>query len=223
MSKIEYTSLEDYHEYPPAEMLSRAQEFYQDIKRRRTVRDFSSRPIPRALIENCLKAAGTAPSGANRQPWHFVVITDTEIKKQIRQAAEEVEREFYQEGAPDYWLEDLEHLGTGPSKPHLEEAPCLIVVFAQSYGVDKQGDRLHHYYISESVGIAMGILITAVHNAGLVSLTHTPKPMNFLRRTLKRPKQETPVLILAVGYPKDTAQVPKLTRKALTEIATFFE
>lgn len=222
MSDVEYTPLTTYREYPPEEMLERSREFAENLKRRRTVRDFSTREVPREIIENCIRAAGTAPSGANRQPWHFVAVSDPKIKKQIRQAAEEVEKHFYEEGgAPDYWIEDLAHLGTDLNKPHLEEAPYLIVIFSQRHGAKPDGSKLHHYYVSESVGIAIGMLITAVHNAGLVSLTHTPKPMTFLRELLDRPKHETPVLILAVGYPKSDARVPKIDKKTLEEISSF--
>ena len=222
MREIKLQKLDSYIEYPPDEMIRRSREFYETMKRRRTVRDFSARPVPREVIENCIRAAGTAPSGANRQPWFFVAVSDSEKKRRIREAAEEVEKHFYEEGgAPDYWLKDLAHLGTDRNKPHLEEAPYLIVVFSQRYGVKPDGSQLHHYYISESVGIAMGMLITAVHNAGLVSLTHTPKPMAFLRELLGRPKHETPVLILAVGYPKENAQVPVITKKTLEEISVF--
>lgn len=222
MNDAEYTPLASYKEYPTEEMLERSRQFAENMARRRTVRDFSSREVPREVIEQCIRAAGTAPSGANRQPWHFVAISDPAIKKKIRHAAEEVEKRFYEEGgAPDYWLEDLAHLGTDLNKPHLEEAPYLIVVFSQRHGTKPDGSKLHHYYVSESVGIALGILITAVHNAGLVSLTHTPKPMAFLRDLLERPKHETPVLILAVGYPKTDAKVPVINKKSLENISSF--
>ncbi|HSH00705.1 MAG TPA: nitroreductase family protein [candidate division Zixibacteria bacterium] len=222
MTEVRYENLVSYREYPVDEMRSRALSFYEEMRRRRTVRDFADRPVPREIIADCIRAAGTAPSGANRQPWFFVAVSDPGVKRQIRLAAEEVERRFYEEGgAPEYWLEDLAHLGTDADKPHLEHAPYLIVVFSQSHGVKPDGSKLHHYYVSESVGIAMGMLITAVHNAGLVSLTHTPKPMAFLRDLLGRPKGETPVLILAVGYPSPGAQVPVITKKELSEIAGF--
>ncbi|MBN4076361.1 nitroreductase family protein [Gemmatimonas aurantiaca] len=222
MDNAEYTPLSSYREYPPEEMLERARNFAEEMKRRRTVRDFSAREVPQEIIEHCIRAAGTAPSGANRQPWHFVAVSDPETKKKIRHAAEEVERRFYEEGgAPDYWLEDLAHLGTDLNKPHLEEAPYLIIAFSQRHGTKSDGSKLHHYYVSESVGIALGMLITAVHTAGLVSLTHTPKPMAFLRDLLGRPKHETPVLILAVGYPKKDATVPAIDKKSLAEISSF--
>ncbi|MFQ5606830.1 MAG: nitroreductase family protein [Candidatus Zixiibacteriota bacterium] len=221
MNRKDLQPLRDHVEYAPEETLIRAQEFYAEMKRRRTVRDFSDKPVPCELIETLLLTAGTAPSGANMQPWHFVAVSDAELKKKIRDAAEEVERDFYQRRAPDYWLRDLERLATDEHKPHLEEAPYLIVVFSQLHRVEPDETRTHHYYIAESVGISMGMLITAVHHAGLVCLTHTPQPMGFLRKLLKRPKHETPVLILAVGYPKPDARVPKISKKPLDKISTF--
>ena len=221
MTKARLVPLDGYIEYTPEQMLSRAKKFYEDMKRRRTVREFSDKPVPRELIEQVILTAGTAPSGANMQPWHFVVVSNTQVKKEIRQAAEEVEKEFYEQRAPDYWLRDLEHLATDSDKPHLEQAPYLIVVFSQRHKLDTDGAITHHYYLAESVGISMGMLITAIHQAGLVSLTHTPHPMSFLRKLLNRPKHETPVLILAVGYPKDGARVPDISKKNLNEIATF--
>lgn len=221
MTKAKFVPLEGYVEYPPEEMLSRAEVFYESMKRRRTVRDFSDKPVSRKLIERLVLTAGTAPSGANMQPWHFVIVGDPKIKKEIRQAAEEVEKDFYEKRAPDYWLQDLEHLATDANKPHLEQAPYLIVVFSQLHSVNEDGSIKRHYYLSESVGISMGMLITAVHHAGLASLTHTPQPMSFLRKLLKRPKHETPVLILAVGYPEKGTQVPDISKKSLDEIATF--
>jgi nitroreductase len=202
-------------------MKRRAADFYADFRRRRSVRHFSDRPVPREIIENCVRAAGTAPNGANLQPWHFVVVSDPAIKKQIREAAEEEERAFYRERAPQEWLEALVPLGTDEHKPFLETAPYLIVIFAQSYGLTPDGGQVKHYYVTESVGIATGVLITALHHAGLVSLTHTPSPMGFLNNILKRPSNERPLLTLVVGYPAQDAQVPVITKKALDEIATF--
>lgn len=210
-----------HEEYPASEMQRRASDFYADVSRRRTVREFSDRPVPRAIIEDCLRAAGTAPSGANMQPWRFVVVADPAIKHTIRVEAEKEEHEFYHHRAPPEWLAALEPLGTDENKPFLEAAPYLIVIFAQSYGVLPDGTRVKHYYAQESVGIATGILITAVHNAGLASLTHTPSPMAFLNQILGRPANERPFLILVVGYPADDAKVPMITRKPLSEIATF--
>lgn len=202
-------------------MLRRAAEFRQQMQRRRTVRYFSDRPVPRELIEDCLLAAGTAPSGANLQPWHFVVVNDAAIKHRIRVEAEAEEHEFYTRKAPQEWLDALAPLGTDEHKPFLETAPYLIVVFAQSYGVLPDGRRVKNYYVQESVGIATGMLITAVHNAGLVSLTHTPSPMGFLTEILGRPANEKPFLILVVGYPAEDAVVPDIGKKSLEEIATF--
>jgi nitroreductase len=191
------------------------------MRRRRTVRDFSDRPVPREIIKDCLRAAGTAPSGANLQPWHFVVVGDPAIKKQIREAAEEEERAFYRERAPQEWLDALAPLGTDEHKPFLETAPYLIVIFAENYGFTPDGHKIKHYYASESVGIATGMLIAAVHNAGLASLTHTPSPMAFLSKILDRPPNERAFLVLVVGYPTPDAEVPVITKKALDEIATF--
>jgi nitroreductase len=204
-------------------MQQRAAGFYADLRRRRTVRDFSDRPVPREIIENCLLAAGTAPSGANMQPWHFVVVSDPEVKRQIRAAAEAGEREFYSGRAPEEWLEALAPLGTDEHKPFLETAPYLIVIFAQNYGLAPDGQKIKHYYVSESVGIATGILITAIHQAGLVSLTHTPSPMGFLSQILNRPPNERAYLILVVGYPAGNAQVPVISKKTLNKFVSFVE
>ncbi|MCA9973907.1 MAG: nitroreductase family protein [Anaerolineales bacterium] len=201
----------------------RAAAFYADVRRRRTVRHFSDRPVPRRVIEQCLLAAGTAPSGANMQPWHFVVVGDPAVKQRIRAAAEAEEREFYERRATPAWLAALAPLGTDAEKPFLETAPYLIVIFAQSYSLDAAGERRKHYYVQESVGIATGVLITAVHQAGLVSLTHTPSPMGFLNEILERPAWERPFLILVVGYPAADAQVPVIGKKGLGEMATFVE
>jgi nitroreductase len=213
--------LTTYREYSEDEMQVRAREFYEEMKRRRTVRDFSSRPVPREIIEQCLLTAGTAPNGANMQPWRFVAVSDPEIKRQIRVRAEEVERDFYHRRAPKYWLEALAPLGTDEHKPYLEEAPYLIVIFSLRHTVLPDGTIKKHYYIAESVGIATGMLIAALHRAGLACLTHTPSPMTFLRDVLGRPKEETPYLILVTGYPKEGAQVPEITKKGLGEIAVF--
>lgn len=221
MASPRFIPLPGYREYPIEEMQQRAADFYTDIQRRRTVRDFSDRPVARDIIEKCLLAAGTAPNGANLQPWHFVVVSDPEIKQKIRQAAEEEEREFYQNRAPQEWLEALAPLGTDENKPFLETAPYLIAIFAQSYGLLPDGRRVKHYYVSESVGIATGFLITALHHAGLATLTHTPSPMGFLNEILARPSNERPFLLLVVGYPAVDAAVPAITKKPLEEIATF--
>lgn len=213
--------LDSYHEYPPAEMQQRADDFYAELRRRRTVRDFSDRPVPRAVIETCLRVAGTAPNGANLQPWHFVVVSDPALKRRIRAAAEAEEREFYAGRAPQDWLDALAPLGTDANKPFLETAPYLIAIFAQSYGIGPDGKKIKHYYVTESVGIAAGFLIAALHHAGLATLTHTPSPMGFLNELLGRPENERPFLLLVVGYPADGAIVPAITKKPLDEIATF--
>jgi len=217
-----FVPLADYREYPPAEMAARARAFADDLGRRRTVRDFADRPVPRAIIEDCLRAAGTAPSGANQQPWHFVVVGDPGVKRRIREAAEAEEREFYAHRAPPEWLEALAPLGTDASKPFLEVAPWLIAVFIRRFERLPDGSKRKHYYTDESVGLATGLLIAALHHAGLVSLTHTPSPMKFLNEILGRPKDlERPFLLLVTGYPAPDARVPDIARKALSEIASF--
>jgi nitroreductase len=221
MTEAAFVPLANHREYSVEEMKDRAAAFYEDIRRRRTVREFSDRPVPQEVIEHCILAAGTAPNGANLQPWHFVAISDPEVKRKIRQAAEEEEHEFYSGRAPQEWLDALAHLGTDENKPFLETAPYLIVVFSQRYGILPKGKTIKHYYATESVGIATGMLITAVHNAGLVSLTHTPSPMTFLNEMLGRPENERPFLILVVGYPVEDATVPTISKKSLAEIATF--
>jgi iodotyrosine deiodinase len=221
MTEPKFVPLEAYREYPAAEMIKRTSQFAEDMQRRRTVRQFSDKPVPKEVIKNCIRAAGCAPSGANKQPWHFVVVSDADRKRQIREAAEAEEHEFYTKRAPRAWLEVLAPLGTDERKPFLETAPCLIVVFEQRYGVTPDGKKVKHYYTQESVGIATGVLITAVHNAGLVALTHTPSPMGFLNEILKRPGHERPYLILVTGYPSKDAKVPEIERKSLSEIATF--
>lgn len=221
MTKPKFVPLANYREYPVEEMKQRAAAFYMDVQRRRTVRHFSDRPVPREIIEDCLRAAATAPSGAHMQPWHFLIVTDPVVKRQIREAAEDVECEFYNTYAPQEWLETLAPLGTDAYKLFLEMAPYLIVIFAQRYGLLPNERKIKHYYIPESVGIATGILITAIHQAGLVSLTYTPSRMGFLNDILDRPANERPFLILVVGYPAADAVVPDLRRKSLQEIATF--
>jgi len=216
---IPYSS---YKSYPIEEMQKRSEEFFTDVQRRRTVRDFSNEPVPREIIENCLRAAGTAPSGANRQPWHFSVVSNLETKKKIREAAEEEEKKFYSGRAPDEGLEALEPLGTDENKPFLEVAPYLIVIFSEAYGLDAQSEKIKNYYVSESVGIATGMLITALHNAGLATLTHTPSPMNFLRKILGRGENERAFLILVTGFPSENAIVPNIKKKSLKEYTTFF-
>ena len=205
----------------PSEMQLAAQENFSQMSRRRTVRDFSPEELPESVIEDCLRAAGTAPSGANLQPWHFSVVRSPEIKQQIRVAAEAEEREFYEHRAPTEWLEALAPLGTDANKPFLDVAPCLIVIFAKAYELLPDGRRVKNYYVSESVGIATGFLIQALHRAGLATLTHTPSPMAFLNDILGRPANERPTILLVVGYPAAAARVPRITKKSLTEIASF--
>ncbi|UCH66184.1 MAG: nitroreductase family protein [Ignavibacterium sp.] len=221
MNKPNFHPLTSYKKYSEQETIKRSKNFYEDIKRRRTVREFSDKPVPKEAIVNCILAAGTAPSGANLQPWHFVVVADPKIKKQIRIAAEEEEREFYAKRAPKEWLDALAPLGTDEQKPFLENAPYLIVIFSKSFDLLPDGRKVKQYYSLESVGIATGMLIAAVHNAGLVSLTHTPSPMNFLNKILDRPNNERPFLILVVGYPADGVKVPDIKKKALEEIVTY--
>jgi iodotyrosine deiodinase len=206
---------------PDDELLRRAQKFYEAMQRRRTIRDFSGRPVPRQVIEHCIRAAGTAPSGANLQPWHFVAIRDPALKHEIRVAAEREEKEFYEHRAPKAWLEALAPLGTDSNKPFLELAPWLIAIFAQPFRILADGTRSPTYYAIESVGIATGILITALHSCGLVSLTHTPSPMGFLNRILGRPSFEKPFVLLVVGHPAENALVPDIGRKPLDAISSF--
>ena len=212
----------DYQEFPVEEVQQRALEYYENMKRRRTVRDFSARHVPLDIIENCIRTADTAPNGANLHPWHFVVVSDQEIKSEIRQAAEKEEQDFYKSRASREWLEVLAPLGTDEHKPFLETAPYLIAIFAKVHGFDEQGKRVKHYYVNESVGIATGLLISAIHHSGLASLTHTPSPMRFLNKILQRPEQERPFLLLVVGYPEKDAKVPDIQRKSLPEITTYF-
>jgi len=213
--------LTTYREFSNDEMKDRAKTYRDDMLRRRTVRQFSNRPIPREVIEDCLRVAGGAPSGANLQPWHFVVISSPEVKRQVREAAEKEEYDFYHKRAPREWLEALAPLGTDEHKAYLETAPYLIAIFSQSYGLTSSGHKVKNYYVMESVGIATGMLISAVHMAGLVSLTHTPSPMGFLNLILGRPAHEKPFLLLVVGYPAEDACVPDISKKTLEEMATF--
>ena len=203
------------------ELIDRAREFYATMQKRRTVRDFSDRPVPREVIELCIRAAGAAPSGANLQPWHFVAITDPKVKREIRVAAEAEEKEFYEHRAPKAWLEALAPLGTDWHKPFLETAPWLIAIFAQPVQILPNGTRSPTYYAIESVGIAAGMLVTAVHSCGLVSLTHTPSPMGFLNRILNRPSHEKAFLLLLVGHSAKGAGVPDISRKSIAEISSF--
>lgn len=208
---------------PEEEMLRLAKAFHALMQSRRTVRDFDSRPVPRAVIEHCIAAAGTAPSGANQQPWHFVAVSNPEVKQRIRRAAEAEEREFYEHRAPGEWLDALRPIGTDWRKPFLETAPWLIAIFVQKWGRAADGRKVKHYYPAESVGIATGLLITALHSAGLAALTHTPSPMGFLNEILERPADaERPFLLLVAGHPAAGARVPAIERKPLESISTWF-
>lgn len=221
MSLYPTIPLDEFQEYPIDKMRERLLEFYRDVNRRRTVREFSPRPVPREIIEIALRAANTAPSGANLQPWHFVVVSGPATKRKIREAAEAEEREFYAHRASPEWLAALAPLGTDSDKPFLETAPYLIAVFLQKFGVLPDGRKVKHYYPGESTGLATGILITALHHAGLACLTHTPSPMKFLNDILGRPKSERPFLLLVTGYPADDAKVPDIKRKSLEQYTTF--
>jgi len=221
MQKVIFQPLSSYIEYPIEEMRERATSFRREMQRRRTVRHFSDRPIPREIIEECLLTAGTAPNGANLQPWRFVVVSDPKVKHEIRVAAEEEEADFYNHRAPQEWLDALAPLGTDQYKPFLETAPYLIVIFGKNHTELPDGRRVKNYYVNESVGIATGFLIAALHNAGLVSLTHTPSPMGFLNSILNTASDEKPFLLLVTGYPEKEAQVPIIQKKTLNAIATF--
>lgn len=198
-------------------MTVKSREFYLEMDQRRTVREFDTRPVPLEVMENIILTASTAPSGAHKQPWTFCLVSDPEIKRKIRQAAEEEEKISYSSRMPDTWKDDLKPLGTNWEKPFLEDAPYLIVVFKQSYGIEN-GEKIRHYYVSESVGIACGFLIAAIHHAGLVAVTHTPSPMNFLSEILHRPSNEKPFLLIPVGFAKEETYVPDIKRKRLKKV-----
>ncbi len=222
----QYVPLSGYDlDVPAAEMQLRADALLGTLSARRTIRDFSDKPVPRALIETCLKTAASAPSGANHQPWYFVAISNPDIKRQIRLAAEAEEAEFYENRASEEWLDALAPLGTDPHKPFLETAPWLIAVFTQKRGGERAGQNKKNYYVTESVGLATGMLITALHNAGLGTLTHTPAPMGFLREICNRPTSEKPFVLMVVGYPAKDAKVPAhaLIKKELGQISTFLD
>jgi iodotyrosine deiodinase len=212
----------DFHRLGPDEQTSAVRDFCELMQRRRTVRDFSPEPVPFHLIESAICAAATAPSGANQQPWKFVVVADPEVKRKIRAAAEDEEREFYAHRAPQEWLEALAPLGTDWQKPFLETAPYLIVVFRIDYGLSYETDgterKRKHYYVNESIGIAVGMLLCALHVAGLAALTHTPSPMSFLGEVLDRPKNERPFILIPVGFPAPEAEVPAIGKKPLSEV-----
>tara|TARA_B100001179_G_scaffold32360_1_gene19953 strand:+ start:1604 stop:2260 length:657 start_codon:yes stop_codon:yes gene_type:complete len=209
----------DFKKFSEEEMRERSKSFLDELSTRRTVRDFSNKPVSLEIIENCIKAAATAPSGANKQPWQFIIVSDSKVKQKIREAAEAEEKEFYNHRATKQWLEDLNQFGTDWHKPFLETAPYLIVVFRQIYDIKDDGSQRKNYYVNESVGIASGFLLAAFHNAGLVTLTHTPSPMNFLGKILGRPENERAFLLIPVGYPDDEAEVPEITKKSFTDIS----
>ena len=217
MDEPRYVSLE-FERPSEMEQLTRSRAFLERMRRRRSVRDYSSEPVPYELVENAIATAATAPSGAHQQPWTFVVVSDQDVKREIRRVAEDEERRSYESRMPDAWLEALRPLGTDWRKPHIEDAPLLIVVFEQAYGVEPDGTKIKHYYVRESVGIAVGLLLASLHQAGLATLTHTPSPMAFLREILGRPENERPYVLVPVGYPADGCAVPDLVRKPLDEV-----
>jgi iodotyrosine deiodinase len=221
MTELVLQPLTDYRQRSEAEMKTRASEFYIEMKHRRSVRDFSDQPVDRGIIEDCLRTAACAPSGANQQPWRFVVVSNTKAKQQIRAAAETVEHSFYNKMATAKWRDNLKHLNTDASKPFLETAPYLICIFSERHGVSPTREKITHYYVSESVGIATGMLITALHHVGLCTLTYTPVDMRFLNGILLRPANEKPFMILVVGYPAADAMVPALQKKALEDVVEF--
>ncbi len=223
MQQHDSSPLNDFIEYPQHEMLARSAEFLDHMKRRHSIRSFSDRAVPKEIIENCIRTAGTAPSGANHQPWHFVAIHSDDVKKQVREHAELHEQGFYDGRAGDEWLEALKPLGTDASKPYLEHAPWLIAIFSQKKGGVNTEDKKTNYYVHESVGIATGMLITALHNAGLATLTHTPKPMQFLSSICQRPDNERPYMLIITGYPAEDASIPAHAqiKKDLEEISSF--
>ncbi len=208
--------------YPKEEILNRSREYYQEMDKRRTVREFAEKPLPREIIENIIMTASTAPSGAHKQPWTFCVVSDPKLKHEIREAAEKEEYENYHGRMSEEWIEDLKAFGTDWHKPFLEIAPYLIVVFKKAYDLDGE-KKLKNYYVNESVGLACGFLLSAIHNAGLVALTHTPSPMNFLQKLLKRPENERPFLLIPVGYPAKEADVPDLQRKEAEDVIVWYE
>lgn len=210
-------------EFGPEEMLRRSEKFYQFMDRRRSLRHFSERPVDRRVIEQIIQAASTAPSGAHKQPWTFCVVSDPNLKKEIRRAAEREEFANYHGRMSDEWLNDLKVFGTDHIKPFLEAAPYLIVLFKRAYELDDDGEKHKNYYVNESVGLAAGMLLAAIHHAGLVALTHTPSPMNFLQKLLDRPTSERPFLLIPVGYPAEGAEVPNIARKTLSEISVWYE
>ena len=230
MEKSKYILIEGYkhiayhqEKLSTKESLNKSESFFKMMDKRRSVREFSNKPVPKEVIENIIKTASTAPSGAHKQPWTFCVVSNPNLKSKIRKAAEKEEVESYENRMSDSWLKDLAPLGTDTNKPFLEIAPYLIIVFKKAFDYDKSGEKTNNYYVNESVGIACGMLITSIHNAGLVTLTHTPSPMKFLTKLLERPDNERPFLLLPVGYAKETVYVPDIHRKGLEEISEFYE
>jgi iodotyrosine deiodinase len=221
MAKAKFVPYLDFVECSPTDMLDSAERFRACMVRRRSIRQFAPRTVDRAIIENCVQAAAAGPSGANMQPWHFVVVSDPAVKAEIRAGAEHEERQFYGGRAGDDWLKVLEPIGTVPLKPYLDDAPYLIVVFQKNYAIAANHQRQNHYYVSESVGIATGILIAALQHAGLATLVHTPRPMGFLRRILKRPSSERACMVIVTGYPAPDATVPSLKKKAFEDVVSF--
>jgi iodotyrosine deiodinase len=222
MNAAKFIPLEGFQHRESDEMVTRSRDFFELMKARRTVREFSDKPVPREVIENAILTAGRAPSGANKQPWHFAVISNSEIKSKLREAAEEEEREFYGGRASETWLNDLKPFATDEHKPFLEVAPWLIAVFRESYGIDEEsGERTQNYYVHESAGLAAGFLIASLHNAGLATLTHTPSPMGFLNEVCERPKNERAIMLVVAGFPADDVQVPDIDKKPLEEISSW--
>ncbi len=221
MEQIFLDVAQQYNKNTDEEMIRISADFLSEMKRRRTIRDYSDKPVPREVIENCIRTASTAPSGANCQPWHFVIVESAEIKRKLREASEPIEKDLYQNKAPQEWLDALAPLGTSDQKPFLEKAPCLIVIFIKRYELSEDGQKTKNYYINESIGIATGMLITAFHKAGLGTLTYTPSPMGFLNKVLNRPENERAFLVLVVGHPSADCKVPDLQRKSFEDIVTF--
>ena len=222
MEKEKHIPLKNYEKLSDNELLENSKLFFEKMNKRRSVRTFSSEPISIEVIKNAIRTASTAPSGANKQPWHFVLVENKKVKNEIRIAAEKEEKEFYSHKAPEEWLKDLEQFDTNEKKPFLEIAPYLIVVFEEKYKVNTNGDKKKNYYTKESVGLACGMLLTALHNVGIATLTHTPSPMKFLSKILDRPANEIPFLLVVAGYPKKGTLVPNIKRKKLEEILTIF-
>jgi len=209
--------------YTKEESIEKSEEFYHLLNKRRSIREFSDRDVPEEVIRNIVMTAGTAPSGAHKQPWQFCIIRNSELKAEVRRLAEEEEKKNYSGRMSDRWLKDLEPFGTDPVKEFIDIAPWVIIALKKSYDFDEDGEKTQNYYVNESCGIACGMLIAAIHNAGLVTLTHTPSPMNFIAKALKRPENEKPFLLLPVGYPAENCEVPDLKRKEFDEIAIYFK